>query len=1112
MKNFDYILQVAEHVPGFKRLHEYCDMAESLQTTFPEASANSARKALEWLVKNMLKMKDVEVGERDQLNDLLHKPETYAFINHDYRLDDDIRLVQKIGNSASHDGAEPVKRVKAFRCLRALYNVVAGFMYRWGAMKVINPFDATLIPQTLGGPVVTTSPAPQVEPDVVDSVPKENVEHPQTPEIPQESLASEAITRKYLIDYMLIEAGWDILEVKGDIQGGKACIEIEVDGMPNASGKGYADYVLFSRGGKPLAVIEAKATTHEVGEGRRQAILYADLLERKYGVRPVIYYTNGFKTMVIDGMGYMDRPVYSFHSMDDLERLIQKRGRSEIRDLRINEAITNRPYQQTAIKRIVEWLNQKHRRGLLVLATGTGKTRVSISLCDILMRNDWVKNVLFLADRTALVNQAHKNYEALLPDVSMAVLSEEKEPDMQARIMFSTYQTMINYIDKEEKKFSVGRFDLIIIDEAHRSVFGRYGAIFNYFDSLLIGLTATPRDEIDRSTYELLQMDNGEPNFSYDLEEAVADGYLIPYETLQYHSKIMDSGIKWDDLPKDQQDKLEEVWTYEKALAGMADDEDYHRDIESKEIFSYLINNDTIDKVLQELMNKGLKVNSGEEIGKSIIFAMNHLHAEQIVKRFRELYPEKGEKYCQLIDNYVKYSNALILDFGEPEKMPQIAVSVDMLDTGVDVPSILNLVFFKRVKSKIKFMQMIGRGTRLCPGVFGDKDKEKFYIFDWCNNFEYFSVHSDGAEPVIVKSLTERLFSLRLDIALALQSAEHQEKEEDKKLHDELKEILHAQVDSLSMARIDVREKIESIEPYRNKEAWVCLSEVDVAKLKNIASLLPRPNENEAAKKFDVLMLHLQLEKVDSTVNADKAKVSVMTLAKLLEEKATIPLVRARLDTIREVQTVEFWETSTIDRLERVRKELRDLIQLLEGNRNDKKFIIDIEDTTSSDADAARVQLRATYKQRVIEYLANNTGNPTLAKIQNFEQLTTSDINELQRVFWEELGTREEYNEMTLGKRYNNNVAAFIRVINGIDRKKALEKYAEFIKGTDLNSEQEQYLKNILDYISVNGDIQLSDFMEYPLKHYRWRDVFGNQFVSLKDFVKEIHQVIEGAA
>ena len=1095
-------------MPGFKRLHDYCDMAETLQATYPEASANSARKALEWLVKNMLKMKNAQIAERDTLNDMLHKQETYAFINHDIRLDDDIRLVHKIGNSASHDGSEPVKRVKAFRCLRALYNVVAGFMYRWGAIKSVPAFDATIIPDTIAGPVLTTTPSPQIESDVVDSVPKEKVEHPQSPDIPQESLASEAITRKNLIDYMLIEAGWDILDVKGDVQGGKACIEVEVDDMPSTSGKGYADYVLFSRGGKPLAVIEAKATTHEVGEGRRQAILYANSLERKYEVRPVIYYTNGFSTMVIDGMGYLDRPVYSFHSMDDLERLIQKRGRAEIRNLFINENITNRTYQKTAIKSIVEWLNKKHRRGLLVLATGTGKTRVSISLCDVLMRNDWVKNVLFLADRTALVNQAHEKYEAFLPDVSMSVLSEEKEPDMNARIMFSTYQTMINYIDKEKKKFTVGRFDLIIIDEAHRSVFGRYGAIFKYFDSLLIGLTATPRDEIDRSTYDLLQLDNGTPNYSYDYEEAIADEYLVPYKTLQYHSKIMETGIKWNDLPKDQQDRLEEVWTYEKALAGMGDDEEYHRDIESQEIFSYLINNNTIDKVLHELMDKGLKVQSEEEIGKTIIFAMNHLHAEQIVKRFRELYPEKGELYCQLIDNYVKYSGTLITDFGEPEKMPQIAVSVDMLDTGIDVPSILNLVFFKRVKSKIKFMQMIGRGTRLCPGLFGNKDKKEFYIFDWCNNFEYFSVNTDGAEPVAVKSLTERLFSLRLDIAFALQSAEHQEKEEDKKLHDELKEILHNQVDSLSMARIDVREKMALVEPYRSMDAWTCLSEVDVAKLKNVASILPRPNENEAAKKFDILMLHLQLEKVDSTANADKCRASVITIAQLLEGKATIPVVKARIDTIREVQTVQFWETSTIDRLERVRKELRDLVHVLEEGRNDRKFIIDIEDTTSYDEEAARVELKATYKQRVIDYLASHNDNETLNKIQNFEQLTSADIEELQRIFWEELGTREEYAEATNDKRYGNNVAAFIRVIQGIDRKKALEKYAHFINGANLTSEQELYLKNILDYISVNGDIQLSDFTEYPLKHYHWRDVFGNQFVSLKDFIKEVHNVI----
>ncbi len=1106
-KNFDYILLLAEYVPGFKKLHTYCDKAESFQTSYPEESANNARKALEWLLKNMLRMKQVTVEEPAMLNELLHHPETYAFINRDWRLEDDIRTVQKIGNSASHDGAEPVKRVKAFRCLRSLYNVVQGFMFRWGAIKEpLVPFDATLVPQSLTGPVVATSPEPQVEVDVVESVPAEKVEHPEVPTMPEESLESEAITRKYLIDYMLIEAGWEILETKGDIQGGKACIEVEVRGMPNASGKGFADYVLFSRGGKPLAVIEAKATTHEVGEGRRQAILYADLLEKKYGVRPVIYYTNGFQTMVIDGLGYTDRPVYSFHSLDDLERIIQKRGRSEIKDLRINEDITNRPYQQTAIKSIIEWLNQKHRRGLLVLATGTGKTRVSISLCDILMRNDWAKNVLFLADRTALVKQAHINYESLLPDVSMSVLSEDKKPDLNARILFSTYQTMINYIDKDEKDFTIGRFDLIIIDEAHRSVFGRYGSIFHYFDSLLIGLTATPRDEIDRSTYELLQLDNGTPNYSYDLDEAVRDGYLVPYETLTYHSQIMETGIKWNDLPKEQQERLEEVWTYEKALAGMGADEEYHRDIEAGEIFKYLINNDTIDKVLQELMEKGLKVQSGEEIGKTIIFAMNHLHAEQIVKRFRELYPEKGENYCQLIDNKVKYADDLIVDFEDPDKQPQIAVSVDMLDTGIDVPSILNLVFFKRVKSKIKFMQMIGRGTRLYDG------KDKFYIFDWCNNFEYFSVHTEGALPVAVKSLTERLFSLRLDIAFALQSAEHQEREADKRLHDELKETLQRQVESLSMARIDVRAKLDVVEPFRSKEAWTYLSEVDVAKLNSIASILPRPKENEAAKKFDILMLWLQLEQVDSTVNAANSRESVMAIAALLEKKATIPLVKAHLGTIREVRTVQFWETATLDRLERVRKELRELVHLIAEGKNDRTFVIDIEDVATRGMETPAVRLQATYQQRVVEYLADHTDLAVLRKIQNFEQLTNEDIAELQRIFWEELGTREEYNTMTQGKRYNQNVAAFIRVINGIDRQKALQIYAQFIKDSDLTAEQEQYLKEVLDYVSVNGDIQLGDFMEYPLKNVDWRVAFGNQFVSLKDFVKRIHQVITTSA
>ena len=1107
-KNFDYILLLADKIPTFKHLHNYCRLAEEQQPIYPDASANNARKALEWLMKNMLKMAGVTVDARATLNDMLRLPATDAFVNRDYKFREDIYLVKKIGNAASHDGAEPVNRVKAFRCLRALYNVVAGFMGRWDAVKEIPPFDATLISSPSAPVALVKSPEPKVEMEVVNSVRKESLDDPKPVVLPRESLASEAVTRRYLIDYMLMEAGWELLDEKGKVLGGKACIEVEVDGMPTASGKGYADYVLFSRGGKPLAVIEAKATSRAITEGRHQATLYADCLEKRYGVRPVIYYTNGFTTKVIDGMGYPDRDVVSFHSMDDLERLIQKRGRAEIKDVTIKEEITDRPYQQTAIKRIVEWFNAKHRRGLLVLATGTGKTRVSISLCDILMRNDWVKTVLFLADRTALVGQAHKNYEALLPSVSMSVLSEEKAPDMQARILFSTYQTMINYLDREDKAFSVGRFDLIIIDEAHRSVFGRYGAIFNYFDSLLIGLTATPRDEIDRNTYDLLQLDNGMPNYSYDIDEAVRDGYLCPYKTLQYHSKIMERGAKWDEMSKEDREEAERLMDYEKSLAGLGPDDEYHRDILPQEIFKYLFNIDTVDKVLMELMEKGLKVKSGEEIGKTIIFAMNHPHAELIVERFRTLYPEKEPDYCQLIDNYVNKAHSLILDFEQMDKNPQIAVSVDMLDTGVDVPSVLNLVFFKCVRSKIKFMQMIGRGTRLCPKVFGDADKKEFYIFDWCGNFEYFSVHSDGANPVAVKSLTERLFALRLDIAAALQSAEHQEKEDDRRLHDELKEILHAQVSQLSRARIDVRAHLQTIEPYREREAWVCLSELDVAELKGIAHLLPRPKENEAAKKFDVLMLYLQLEQLDSTVKADNSRASVIKIAQLLEKKATIPAVRERMETIKEVQTAAFWDHCTLNSLERVRKELRELVHVLAESRDERRFVINIEDAISSDAVAAPVTLKATYHDRVIDYLAKHTDNEVLRKIQNFEQLTTDDVNELQRIFWEELGTRTEFDEATNGKKYNHNVAAFIRVIQGVDRQKALALYTRFIKDGNLTGEQEQYLKEILNYLSENGDLLISDFMEYPLNRNRWREVFGEYFVGLKDFVNELHKVI----
>ena len=1113
MKNFDFIQLLAQHIPSFSKLHAYCDKAEIFQNSFPEESATNARKALEWLVKNHLAMASAKVEQKETLNDMLKHPEMDAFINYDWEFQKNIYTVKKFGNYASHTGTQEIKKNDAFICLRALFYVVEGFLFRWKAIKNIVAFDATLVPQVLPGMQVVTSPEPQVAQEVVDSVPKEAIDNPVKPvETPKESLASEAVTRRCLIDYMLNEAKWDILTVKGDIQGGKACIEVEVEGMPTPSGRGYCDYVLFSRGGKPLAVVEAKSTIQNAGKGRAQAILYADCLEKKYGVRPVIYYTNGYVTKVIDGLGYPDRDVISFHSHDDLEYIMQKRGRADIKDMTIDETITDRPYQKTAIKSLVEWLNMKHRRGLLVLATGTGKTRVSISLCKLLSNNDWIKNVLFLADRTELVSQARGNFEKLLPSESMASLSDDDEPDLEARFIFSTYQTMINYINEYDVKFSVGHFDLIIIDEAHRSVFGKYGAIFQYFDSLLIGLTATPRDEIDKNTFRLLELEN-EPNFEYTFDEAVNDGYLVAYKAKRHHSKMINKGIKYDELTPEQREELEKVWDYEKMLKGIDPNAEYHRDIEGNEIFRYLINDDTIDNVLSELMENGLKIKSGEDIGKTIIFAYNHKHAERIVERFHALFPNRGADYCQLIDNQVKYHDKLIAKFKVVESMPQIAVSVDMLDTGIDVPEVLNLVFFKIVKSKIKFEQMIGRGTRLCPDLFGEgKDKECFYIFDWCGNFDYFSKKPDGIDASNSKSLTERLFSLRLDIAKELQSAEYQEKAFDKKMHDDLKVLLHQQVNGIVKERKDARPYWNIIEPFRDKDKWTYLSEVDVLRLKEIGKLIPQDDDDESAKKFDVIMLYLQLAHIDSTVRVGQFRQVVVNVATHLEKKGSIPAVMKHIDTIRQVQQPHFWENETLDSLERVRTELRDLIKLLEGTRKKEKFIIDIEDPYVTEEGEEDTVIRTSYKQRVVDYLAQNTGNPTLQKIQQFEQLTADDFAELERVFFEELGSREEFDKLAEGHPYKTNVAAFIRVVNGIDRKKALQIYQEFINDNYLTSEQERYLKNILDYVSVNGDIEVRNFMEYPLKAYNWRGTFGANFVSLKDFVKEIHQVISISA
>ena len=1120
MRNFDYLQEL-----GLTDLHNFCSAAEELQVSNPDLSAISARKALEYIVKALYLMKNIEVPERASLFELVDGEVFRDFIG-DERVMMAVHYVRKVGNNGAH--GVKVTRGESFFCLLNIYNVVAAILHKLTILKIVAPFNSELIPNRPQTPALAPATVNVTQQSTIVEAADKEAAQDKTPVVEMECDISEAETRKLYIDLMLKEAGWEVLDFEGAIQPSKACIEVEVEGMPNNEGKGYCDYVLFGSNGLPLAVVEAKRSSVSPTKGKHQAELYAECLEKRYGVMPVIYYTNGFETYIIDGLGYPPRRLYAFHTESDLELLIQKRKRHDINDFSVKESITDRHYQKMAIKAVCEHFNTKHRRGLLVMATGTGKTRVAISLVDLLARNGWVKNVLFLADRIPLVSQAHKNFVKLLPHMTTSVLSEDKDPDTNARITFSTYQTMINYIDADEKGFSVGRFDLIIIDEAHRSIFGKYSAIFNYFDSLLVGLTATPRDEVDRSTYETFQMEQGHPNYAYELEDAVAEGYLVNYKGFKRGSLILKEGIKYNNLSEEEKQQLEKVWDYEMARKAMELDRPmtvkkgneptemvaeppvfgYHRDIQNNEIFSYIFNIDTIERVLQDLMENGLKVQSGERIGKTIIFAYNHRHAELIVERFNALYPEYGADFCALIDNYVTYSKDLIDKFEIRDGNPQIAVSVDMLDTGIDVPDVLNLVFFKIVKSKIKFMQMIGRGTRLSKDIFGvGEDKECFYIFDWCRNFEYFDKNPEGSKAVTVQSLTEKIFCLRTKIAFQLQHQKWQEDAYAKELHDEIKGILKEQVSALSDSHISVRERWEVVSHFKDAESWVYLSEVDVNNLcSDIAPLLPKNTLDESAKKFDVLVLIIQLSLLDGETKATNAVHAVQFIADVLQGKATLPQVQAKMGTIKEVLSDVAWQNVSLNWLEKVRKDLRELIKFLTGEEN-KWFKVDIEDEVSDEGEVTGVLPRMSYKQSVLDFLSQNRELPVLQKIYDMEQLTSEDFTELERILWEELGSKEDFDRFTQGMPCGSNVAIFVRSMVGVDRKIAVRRFSQFISGNELNAEQEDFLMTIISYVCENGDIT-KEIVVNEAPFYERLTAFSEYMLPLAKYIDNIHTVI----
>jgi type I restriction enzyme R subunit len=894
--------------------------------------------------------------------------------------------------------------------------------------------------------------------------------------IPDDHDYSEAETRDYFIDLMLREAGWPLENAEDR--------EYPVTGMPNEKGEGFVDYVLWGNDGLPLAVVEAKRTKKDPRIGQQQAKLYADCLEKQFKRRPLIFYTNGYQTWIWDDLNYPPRPVQGFYKRDELELLIQRRDkRKDVVSEGINKEIVERYYQEESIRAVTEHFARHQRKALIVMATGAGKTRTVIALCELLQRCNWIKRVLFLADRVALVKQACNAFKQHLPDSSPVNLVTEKFTD--SRVYVSTYPTMMGQInDFEEgmRRFGVGHFDLVIIDEAHRSVYQKYRAIFEYFDSLLVGLTATPKSEVDRNTYSLFDLEKGVPTYSYDLDTAVNDKYLVPYAPVEVPLKFLRGGIKYDDLSDEEKEEWDAIeWDEEK--------EDVPDSVDAAALNKWLFNADTVDKVLETLMERGQKVAGGDVLGKTIIFAKNHKHAVFIQERFDKNYPHYKGSFARVIDNYEAYAQNILDDFSTPHKPPHIAISVDMLDTGIDIPEIVNLVFFKIIRSKTKFFQMIGRGTRLRPDLFGPGiDKGFFFIFDFCQNLEFFNQDAKGVEGSAQESLTTKLFRARVGL---LEKFRHIGSSDESigQLDDEISDTLRKSIEAMNVDNFVVRAHRKEVEKFREPATWVELGPDEFDELDQVLADLPTglDAQEETAKRFDLLMLKIQLAVLTTDVSFIKLRDQVKQIASLLEEKRTIPMVNAQLELILDLQQDEYWADITLPMLEQIRKSLRELVKFIEKKKRNLVYT-DFEDELGVIREVqfggigSAVNL-AQYRKKVMNFLREHENHIALNKLKRNIPITSSDIAELERMLFESdgMGTREDF-EKAYGEQ--NQLGLFIRTLIGLDREAAKQAFGQYLARKTLTANQIRFIDQIIDYLTQNGVMDPGLLYEAPFTDY----------------------------
>ncbi len=1083
--NFDYL----KDVPEFSGFADVAVSAEKIILMDPEASIINSRRAMEFAVKWMYSVdSELEMPYQDNLYSLMSTDEFRQIVGPDILRR--MEYIRNRGNSAAH-GAKKLGRDKAMLCLENLFIFIDFVACCYAKEYEEHTFDKNLINARIEKVKASKAASDAVNEELVRIQEKsaqqeidlkklieENAslkeelsarrQEQQQTYVPKPLDLSEYKTRKLYIDDMLESAGWT--------EGKDWINEVELEGMPNKSESGRADYVLYDDMHRPLAVIEAKRTCVDVSKGRQQAKLYADILEQKYKRRPVIFLTNGFETRIIDGQ-YPERKCSVIYSKRDLEKWFNLLTmRTSLKHVTIDKNIAGRYYQESAIKAVCSSFDEKNRRkALLVMATGSGKTRTVIALCDVLLKAGWVKNILFLADRNSLVTQAKRSFVNMLPNLSCTNLVEEKD-NYSAHCVFSTYQTMINRIDTinddKGRLFTCGHFDLVICDEAHRSIYNKYKDIFTYFDAPLVGLTATPKDEIDKNTYEVFELENGVPTYGYDLAQAVKDVYLVDYVSVESKLKFIEQGIVYDELSEEDREAYEETFEYENGRLPEA--------ISSSALNTWIFNEDTIRKVLNILMTEGIKIDYGQKLGKTIIFAKNHDHAEKILEIFNKEYPHLPE-YAKVIDNYMTYAQSAIDEFSDARKLPQIAISVDMLDTGIDVPEVVNLVFFKKVMSKAKFWQMIGRGTRLCPGLLDGEDKDKFYIFDFCGNFEFFRMNKGKAAANMI-ALQSAVFNLKFEISYKLQDIKYQN-DRLKMYRNALVRQMSEKVKELPRDNFAVRQHLKYVELYSSESNYQALTYEDTLIVREEVAPLILPEDDEiSAVRFDALMYGIELAYLSGN-RYSRARSDLLKKTEGVARVANIPEIQAQSDIINRILKTDYVDNADVNDFEEIRHRLRSLMKYLPRGPLQKyqtNFTDELLSTEWKESELENDELK-NYKAKAEYYIRQHKDNIVIAKLRSNKPLTSEDVKALENILWGEVGTKTDY-ENEIGTKP---LGEFVREIVGLDMNAAKEAFSEYLTNTNLDSRQIYFVNQIVEYIVHNGMMKdFSVLQESPFTDY----------------------------